>query len=511
MKQQAQQGVEQTVLMLFRKDLRLDDNPALLAALQAAKSVVPVFIWSPEEEGQFQPGRCSRWWLKQSLAFLSAQLAALGSRLIIRRGTACVEVLLQLLRETGAGAVFFNHLFDPISLVRDHDMKQQLTAAGALCRSYNADLLYEPWTVLDDNGEPFTTFASFWQQLQAMPRQPPVPWPAPAALPAVDSALHSEVLDALPFFSSREQEAAAGQLSSKWRPGCEGGAVRMQQFIQEQLQHFSHRKANVDRCCCSRLSPWIRVGSVSVRHIYYRVRAQQAEWAAAGVDHDSSCRDFMQQLAYREYSRYLSFHFPFMHERPLLSHLRCVPWNLDQHAFKAWKMGMTGYPLIDAAMKQLWSTGWMHNRLRVVCGVFAVKYLLLPWQWGLKHYWDQLLDADLESDALGWQYLSGCMVDAPPFGQLMDIPAEAASFDPDGEFVRRWLPVLARMPTQHVHAPWTAPQEVLDAADVELGFNYPLPIVTQEDAAARLTTSTALYCCAAQTKAPHPTPDQPAN
>jgi len=183
-----------------------------------------------------------------------------------------------------------------------------------------------------------------------------------------------------------------------------------------------------------------------------------------------------------------------------------VPWRLDQHAFKAWKQGMTGYPLIDAGMKQLWSTGWAHNRARVICGGFLVKHLLLPWQWGLKHFWDVQLDADLECDALGWQYVSGCMSDAPPFSHIMDLGAEAARFDPDGEYVRRWLPVLSRLPLRYIHAPWTAPPEVLAAADVELGFNYPFPIVTAEEAKERVAHACSVVeaCCEAGSVPRHP-------
>lgn len=190
------------------------------------------------------------------------------------------------------------------------------------------------------------------------------------------------------------------------------------------------------------------------------------------------------QVGYREYSRYLSFHFPFIHERALLAHLRAVPWRLDHNAFKAWKQGMTGYPLIDAGMKQLWSTGWAHNRARVLCGAFLVKHLLLPWQWGLKHFWDVQMDADLECDALGWQYISGCMSDAKPFSYVPDLEVEAARFDPDGAYVRRWLPVLARLPLKYVHAPWKAPPEVLAEAEV------------REDEAGKAAVVCVKYLCA---------------
>eukprot|EP00879_Flechtneria_rotunda_P014736 GHRR01015398.1.p1 GENE.GHRR01015398.1~~GHRR01015398.1.p1 ORF type:complete len:330 (+),score=85.33 GHRR01015398.1:2766-3755(+) len=292
-----------TVLLLFRKDLRLDDNPALLAALQAAKSVIPVFVWSPEEEGQFQPGRCSKWWWRQSVIGLSQQITSLGSRLILRRAKDSCKAVLQLVHETQAKAVFMNHLYDPISLVKDHTLKQQLTDAGILCRTFGACLLFEPWDVLDSIGQPFTTFSDFWTQLQAMPQQPPFPSPPPAALPPVHPKLVSQAIHDLDFFANKEQEEASRQLESKWVPGAAGGLARLEAFLTCQLPHFSAAKARVDASITSRLSPWIHVGSLSVRFIYYRVRAKQAEWLVAGDDQSESCQHFLRQLAYREYSR----------------------------------------------------------------------------------------------------------------------------------------------------------------------------------------------------------------
>jgi deoxyribodipyrimidine photolyase len=521
--------------------------------------------------------------------------------------------LLQAAAEAGASAVFFNHLYDPISLVRDHEVKGALRAAGVAAHTSNGDLLYEPWEVLDPKtSRPFTRFDEFWAAAQAMPRPPAFPLPPPPSLPPLPAALQAALPGLDPgsevdWFFSPEQEATAEPLAHRWRPGPEGAAARLEEFCSERLPLFEHDRAKVDRESTSRLSPWIHFGSISVRYIYYRVRhavadaaarAEQLERAAAaegegggggggaqrraGDDADDadgpatssaaavgaadepssvggggggsgqrrrraangderhataaprqppqqpqnhqhraaalaalaaaraarsgadalarSASDFLRQMAYREYARYLSYHFPYLHERSLLAHLRAVPWRVDRAALSAWRAGQTGYPLVDAGMRQLWSTGWVHNRLRVVCASFAVKHLLLPWQWGLKHYWDAFLDADLENDALGWQYVAGCMADAHPFAYMIDLEAEAVRFDPDGEFVRRWLPALARLPTRHVHAPWKAPAEVLEAAGVEIGLTYPRRIVLLEEARERVAGAVEVIerCCAAQ-------------
>ncbi|GIL75052.1 hypothetical protein Vretifemale_4894, partial [Volvox reticuliferus] len=473
-------------IMWFRRDLRVDDNPALVAALNASASVIPVFVWAPEEEGQFQPGRCSRWWTKHSLVDLQQALAALGSRLIIRRSTDSTAALLKVVAEVGAEAVFFNHLYDPISLMRDHDCKRGLAAAGVAHRTFNGDMLYEPWEILDSNKQPYSTFDDFWNSVRAMPTPPPFPVAAPAAMPPVPASVTSLTVTEVDWFFTAEQEASSDQLKFKWKPGVGGAIAELERFVTQRLHIFEHDRAKVDRDSTSRLSPWVHIGSISVRYIFYRIRQCQAEWMAVGVDRTRSCDDFLQQVGYREYSRYLSFHFPFIHERSLLRHLRACPWRIDQQAFKAWRQGQTGYPIVDAAMRQLWSSGWCHNRARVVAASFLVKDLLLPWQWGLKHYWDAQIDADLECDALGWQYVSGGMSDAHPFSYMMDLEKEARRFDPDGEYVRRWLPVLSRLPTEHIHAPWKASPQVLAAADVELGCNYPMPIISRNNAVANV-------------------------
>jgi cryptochrome 1 len=471
------------VICWFRRDLRCYDNPALIAALNSAKTVIPLYIWSPEEEGQFQPGRQTRWWNKHSVLSLARRLEQLGSALIIRRARDSAQALKEFIMETGAQAVFFNHLYDSISMVRDQQVKDDLRSNGILVQSFNADLLYEPWEVLDDEQQPYTTFKSFWDRCLAMPYAPPLPLPEPTGpLPAPAKHIKNLSIHEVDWFMSSEQEASTEALTYRWDPAGQAAVDRLEAFLDKGLPSFEHDRAKTDRESTTMLSPWIHFGSISVRHIYYRVAQKHAEWQAAGVDKGKSCLEFLQQMGYREYSRYLAFHFPFITERSMLAHLRAVPWRLDQSAFKAWRQGLTGYPLVDAGMRQLWSMGWCHNRVRVVASHFMVKHLLLPWQWGLKHLWDCQIDADLECDALGWQYVSGCLSDAHPFSYMVDLEQEWKRFDPDGHYVRRWLPVLSQLPTQYIHQPWKAPPEVLEEAGVELGLNYPWPIITPEAA-----------------------------
>eukprot|EP00887_Chlorella_sp_A99_P005593 scaffold1.g5593.t1 len=478
------QGRAHPIIVWLRRDLRLADNPALAAALQLGATVVPVYIWSPEEEGQFQPGRCSRWWLAGSLASLEREFDALGSRLLYFRSPDARSVLAALAADLGARTVFFNHLYDPISMVRDNEVKASLAAAGVFCQSFNADVLCEPWDLLErapgGGRQPFSCFEAFWAAHTGAPAPVPLPLPPPARLPPVPPGAGGLSLAELGIMSPEEAMSNA-QLEFQWRPGSAGAHAVLQAFVSGRLHAFDRDRAKTDRASTSRLSPHIHYGEISARTVYHAARAAGAAWAAAGAAGGSSVDDFLCQLGYREYSRYLSFHFPFTHERALLEHLRAVPWNYDQRLFKAWRQGRTGYPLVDAAMRELWSSGWMHNRMRVVAASFLVKNLLVPWHWGLKHYWDALVDADLECDTLGWQYCAGCLADAHDFGYMIDLATECKRFDPDGNYVRRWLPVLARLPARFIHAPWEAPEHVLDDAGVELGVNYPLPVVTVEE------------------------------
>jgi len=477
-----------TALVWLRRDLRLDDNPALVAALRSARNVIPVYIFAPEEEGQFQPGKCSRWWLKASLDTLGRDLAQLGSRLVLKRSPETAPALLSLAKETGATAVFYNHLYDPISLVRDNEVKAELIANNVTCFSFNGELFYEPWEVVGESDAPFTTFAEFWEKATTMPHPPQLPLLPPHGMPPVAPAVQSLELDDLEVMTE-EEEMSNEHLKFKWTPGTAGGMVILNDFLQKGLRTFARDRAKTDRNSTSRLSPHIHFGEVSVRRIYYLVKQREWEWASAGQG-STSCMDFLRQMGYREYGRYLSFHFPFTHERSLLEHLRACPWNFDQSLFKAWRQGATGYPLVDAGMLELWSTGWMHNRLRVVCASFLVKNLLLPWQWGLKHFWDALLDADVESDALGFQYVSGCLLDAHPFSFMHDLREEAKRYDPDGNYVRKWLPALARMPSKYIHCPHEAPPGILMDAGVDLGINYPFPVISTEESTTRLS-----YAC----------------
>ncbi|XP_039000084.1 cryptochrome-1-like isoform X2 [Hibiscus syriacus] len=462
-------------IVWFRRDLRIDDNPALTAAAKD-NGVFPVYIWCPKEEEQFYPGRVSRWWLKQSLAHLEQSLKSLGSELVLIKTHNTLSALLDCINATGATKVIFNHLYDPLSLVRDYNIKEKLAEAGISVQSYNGDLLYEPWEIYDEKGQAFTTFDAYWDKCLNVQMEPVSLLPPWRLLPVAGTIERCSIEDL--GLENETEKASNALLGRAWSPGWSNADKARIEFIEQNLFNYSRSRLKVGGNSTSLLSPYLHFGELSVRKVFQSARMKQLLWRREhNAQGEESVTLFLKAIGLREYSRYLTFNFPFTHERPLLSNLKYFPWNADANHFKAWRQGRTGYPLVDAGMRELWATGWIHNRIRVIVSSFAVKFLLLPWRWGMKYFWDTLLDADLECDILGWQYISGSLPDGHELERLDSPQIQGAKFDPEGEYVRQWLPELARMPTEWIHHPWDAPLTVLKVAGVELGLNYPKPVI----------------------------------
>uniref|UniRef100_A0A2P2JF00 Photolyase/cryptochrome alpha/beta domain-containing protein n=2 Tax=Rhizophora mucronata TaxID=61149 RepID=A0A2P2JF00_RHIMU len=477
-------GYNKTIVW-FRRDLRIEDNPALAAAARDGY-VFPVYIWCPKGEGQFYPGRVSRWWLKESLVHLGHSLKSLGAELVLMKTHSILAALLDCINATGATRVVFNHLYDPVSLVRDHNIKEKLEELGISVQSYNGDLLYEPWEIYDEKGNSFMTFDSYWDKCLSM-HMGSVSHLPPWRLDLIKGTVEKCSVEELGLEDDAEKSSNA-LLGRVWSPGWSNADKALAEFVEEHLIDYSKNRIRVAGNSTSLLSPYLHFGELSVRKVFQSVQMKQILWTKdENPEGKESVTLFLRSIGLREYSRYLCFNFPFTHERSLLSNLRYFPWNVNQAQFKAWRQGRTGYPLVDAGMRELWATGWIHNRIRVIVSSFAVKVLLLPWKWGMKYFWDTLLDADLESDILGWQYISGSLPDGHELERLDSPEIQGFKFDPDGEYVRHWLPELARLPTTWIHHPWDAPLTVLKASGVELGLNYPKPIIDLDSARERLT------------------------
>ena len=462
-----------TTLLWFRLDLRLTDNPALLAAVGQGGPVIPVFIWSPEEEGPWQAGAASRWWLHQSLTRLNAALRHRGARLIVRRGPTS-KTIRELLEESGATAVCWNRRYEPACIDRDRRVQAELHADGRLVESFNSSLLFEPWDVRTQKGPPYQVFSAFWKACLAHPEQEP-PRPAPVAIKSPRRWPTTLPLHELGLMPAVDW---AGGLRSSWNPGEAGAQEELNRFLDEGLSEYSTERDRPDHTGTSRLSPHLHFGEISLRQIWSRVRARQA-----GCDLVGEC--YLRELGWREFAHHLLFHFPHTPEQPLRDRFAAFPWEHNRENLRAWKRGRTGYPIVDAGMRELWRTGWMHNRVRMIVASFLVKDLLIPWQEGAAWFWDTLVDADLANNTLGWQWTAGCGADAAPYFRVFNPVRQAEKFDPDGDYVRRWVAELGRLPGQWVHKPWEAPTRVLADAGVELGKTYPRPIVDHDEARGR--------------------------
>ena len=397
--------MQSTSLVWFRLDLRLRDNPALEAAAKLGE-IVPVFIWAPEEEGAWPPGAASRWWLHHSLKALTKDLGSL----VIRRGPS-LDALRQLVKETGATSVFWNRRYEPALIARDTKVKQALLADGLKVESFNSALLFEPWEIKTGSGGPYQVFTPFYRACVAKgvktetlkPLRPDV---------AGAKSLDLDDLGLLP-----KLDWAKG---FDWQPGEAGAHKLLKGFRDENYSKLRDLPATGGT---SRLSPHLHFGEISPRQV----------WVA------TSHEPYRRQLIWREFAHHLLYHFPHTPEKPLRTKFESFPWVRDSKAIKAWQRGRTGFPLVDAGMRELWTTGWMHNRVRMVTASFLVKDLLISWQEGARWFWDTLVDADLANNTLGWQWVAGCGADAAPYFRIFNPASQAEKFDPDGEYIRRWV------------------------------------------------------------------------
>jgi deoxyribodipyrimidine photo-lyase len=460
-------------LLWFRRDLRLTDNPALQAALQECDQIIPLYIHAPDEEHPWSPGGASRWWLHQSLVQLERQLKARGSGLLILRG-ASLDTLKALIAREKITHVFWNRLYDPALAERDTLIKQTLQQIGVTCHSYNAALLFEPWEISNRSGQPFRVFTPFWRTCRQRLFELGFPAAAPDSLPPVKSKTRGLKPDALELMPKIPWH---GGLIETWQPGEEGALHQLQRFQQQTIEDYDNARDLPASRGTSRLAPNLHFGEIGPRQIVQVL--QTCEEGAPSIT-ENGAESFLRQLVWREFAHQLLHHFPHTDQLPLNPKFNHYPWAWgDQRTdvLLAWQKGETGIPIVDAGMRELWHSGWMHNRVRMIVASLLTKNLGIHWLEGARWFWDTLVDADLANNSLGWQWTAGCGADAAPFFRIFNPVLQAKRFDPDGDYVRRWIPELAELPNTQLHAPWEANQATLAAAGVNLGYNYPLPMV----------------------------------
>ncbi|MDQ0008482.1 deoxyribodipyrimidine photo-lyase [Luteibacter jiangsuensis] len=451
-----------TVIVWFRRDLRLADNPALTEAARRHERVVALYVHAPGEEGEWAPGAASRWWLHHSLEALDASLARQGGRLEILRGRS-IDGLRAAIEATGAAAVYFNRLYEPKAIERDKSVRRALEGDGIEVKSFNAALWVEPWDVATKQDEPYRVFTPFWRnartridEIEVLP-EPPLRLPQERYLR--DGPLEVADLGLLP-----KRDWARG--FAGWTPGEKGAHELLALFADDAVGHYVEGRDLPARHGTSRLSPHLHWGEISPAQVAAGLRSHAARRPKA-----ADIEPYLRQLGWREFAHHLLYHFPRTPKENFNPKFDAFHWaKPDAHALRRWKKGHTGIPIVDAGMRELWATGWMHNRVRMLVASLLTKNLRQHWVLGEKWFWDTLVDADLANNAMGWQWVAGSGADAAPYFRIFNPVAQSEKFDPEGAYIRRWVPELAKAPGRLVHAPWE------DETFLE-SSGYPPPIV----------------------------------
>jgi deoxyribodipyrimidine photo-lyase len=463
----------QPTIVWFRQDLRLTDNPALTAAASTGAPLLPVYILDDENAGEWKMGSASRWWLHQSLSSLDNSL---DDQLRIFRGKADV-IVPDIARRLNAGHVFWNRCFEPWRIARDRRIMAELRASGSNVSVFNGSLLFEPQSIVKADGMPYKVYTPFYRKgCLCGDNEPRAPLETPRLVDfhAADVGGALTELDLMPPIDWYRE------IATSWTPGEAGAQQRLEAFLDAGIANYSHGRNRPDRNFVSRLSPHLHFGEISPHQIWHRVK--EGENARA---HSAHVEDFLNELGWREFSYYLLYHHPGMPRRNLQRKFDRFPWRDDPQSLSCWQRGQTGYPIVDAGMRELWRTGYMHNRVRMIVASFLVKNLLIHWHHGADWFWDCLLDADLSNNSASWQWVAGCGADAAPFFRIFNPVTQGQKFDPDGRYVRRYVPELGGLPPRFIHNPWDAPTGILRDAGITLGETYPYPIVDLKESRER--------------------------
>jgi deoxyribodipyrimidine photo-lyase len=450
-------------LLWFRQDLRLADNASVAAACAGGGPVLAVYVLDEAAGGRWAPASASRWWLHHSLEALAADLAARGATLVLQRGDSA-QVVAALAREVGATQVHAGLMHEPWARERDAAAGEALRAAGALLHLHRVATLLDPEGPRTKTGGVYGIYTPYAKACRAL-GEPARPEPAPeritgAAAPASDSLESWGLLPRKPDW--------AGGMRESWTPGEAGAQARLAAFMKRGVAGYDQDRNVPGRDSTSMLSPHLHWGELSPNQVWHAART-----AGSGESLDV----FLAELLWHEFSAYLLWHKPVLPDAPLREAFARLPWRGEPAELRAWQRGRTGVPIVDAGMRQLWNMGWMHNRVRMITSSFVVKQLLVDWVEGEAWFWDTLVDADLAANSVSWQWIAGCGIDAQPFFRVFNPVSQGQKFDPDGDYVRRWVPELAAVPNRWLHAPWEAPEGVLAEAGVTLGETYPRPVV----------------------------------
>ncbi len=458
--------MSKTALVWFRNDLRLSDNDALSWAVDEGYHILPFFHL---EEGESLPtGGATKWWLHFALEDFSSQISDLGGQLIIGNPElTCDEALKSVIKKYSIEAVLWNRSYEPEHIKRDTRIKAYLKNQDIHAESFNSNLLFDPTKVTNKSGTPFKVFTPFWKSLKENEICPApeldlgsISWAkAIAPLSVADLNLLPKIKWGTGFYDA-------------WQPTRSGAMEQVDSFLPERASAYPEQRDRPDLEGTSKLSPYLHFGQIGPRELLTKFRATGDPKVESGVS---------RQLFWREFANHLLYHFNWTPTKPLYEKYADFPWEEDPTLVKAWQQGQTGYPMVDAAMRELWTTGWMHNRARMIVGSFLVKHLLQPWQEGAAWFWDTLVDANLANNTFGWQWVAGCGADGAPYFRVFNPITQGQKFDVTGGYVRKWCPELKDLPLKYLHCPWEATPLELTAAGVTLGKDYPHPVIEHPD------------------------------
>lgn len=462
------------IIVWFRQDLRLNDNPALHAAYESGNPIIPLYILDDENATEWKMRGASRVWLHHALDSLNKSLSG---HLVIAKGDA-TEIIPDLISKTGASGIYWNRCYEPWRIKRDESIKSFIKESMDDCdvQSFQGSLLWEPWTIQTQGGTPYKVFTPFYKKGCLNSDAPREPLPQPERLTYANTDNLSLTLEALDLIPNNEGNWPE-ELTSQWAISEEGANKRLQDFIKNGLDNYKDGRNHPAWDNVSMLSPYLHWGQISPNTAWYEAKDKASNPTGKDLEH------FLSELGWREFSYNLLYHFPKITWENLNEKFNNFPWSAqDSEELKRWQKGQTGYPLVDAGMRQLYQTGYMHNRLRMLVGSFLVKNMLVHWHKGEEWFWDCLFDADLASNSASWQWIAGCGADAAPYFRIFNPILQSKKFDADGDFIRKYVPELKDLKGDDIHAPWEAPEGVLKAAGVELGVTYPRPMMDHRDA-----------------------------
>lgn len=447
----------------FRQDLRITDNPSLETAAEF-DAVLPIYILDDENSQEFKMGSASRWWLHNSLQSLNESLD--GKLSIYSQNP---EIVIQeLLKKYEVKAVFWNRCYEPWRIDRDIDIKAYLDDKNIENKSFNSHLLWEPWEISKDDGTPYRVFTPYYKKGCLNAEEPRFP----SKNLKIDTIFYDQDCEQIDTLDLLPRINWYSQIQEAWKPGEEGAQKRLDQFLEEGLLDYKEGRNFPFKENVSRLSPHLHFGEISPNEVWYQAKTKES---VSGIQ--KSLEHFLSELGWREFSYYLLYHFPSLPKQNFQAKFNKFPWIKNESFLESWQKGETGYPIVDAGMRELWQTGYMHNRLRMVVGSFLVKNLLIDWREGEDWFWDCLVDADLASNSAGWQWVAGSGADAAPYFRIFNPVTQGLKFDPEGEYTKKYVPELKLLPNKFLFSPWEAPKEILEKAGIELGKDYPEPIV----------------------------------